>query len=132
MLIPYARNARLHSEDQIAAIAGSMREFGFTNPILIDERRGIIAGHGRVMAAQKLGMDDVPCIVVSGLNDAQRRALILADNRIALSASWDPEMLAVELTDLAAENFDTGLIGFSAEELAALSANNSAGLIPEA
>lgn len=98
-LIPYARNARTHSDKQVAQIAGSIREFGFNNPVLIDESGTIIAGHGRVMAARKLGMTDVPTITLSHLNDSQRRAYILADNKLALNAGWDETMLKLELSD---------------------------------
>jgi ParB-like chromosome segregation protein Spo0J len=90
-LIPYARNARTHSDAQIAQIAGSIREFGFTNPVLIDEAGGIIAGHGRVLGARQLGMDQVPTIALTGLSEAQRRAYVIADNKLALNAGWDPE-----------------------------------------
>lgn len=116
-LIPYARNARTHSEAQIAQLAGSIREFGFTNPVLIDSAGGIIAGHGRVMAGLLLGMETVPCIRLSHLTDAQRRAYILADNRLALNAGWDQEFLAVELDELRDLNFDITLMGFTTEEL---------------
>jgi DNA modification methylase len=120
-LIPYAKNSRLHSDHQIAVIAGAMKEFGFTNPVLIDEAGGIIAGHGRIMAARKLKMKDVPCIVVPGLSDTQRRALVISDNRSAELATWDNEMLAMELGDLAADGFDlAGIVGFSDEDLAKL------------
>lgn len=102
-LIPYARNARTHSEQQVSQIAGSIQEFGFCNPVLIDAENGIIAGHGRVLAAQKLKLEAVPCIRLSHLTDAQKRAYVLADNRIALSSGWDQEMLANELSDLHAD-----------------------------
>lgn len=116
-LIPYARNARTHSDDQVAQIAASIREFGFCNPVLIDGVKGIIAGHGRVLAARKLGMQTVPCIELSHLNENQKRAYILADNRLALSAGWDEAMLALELSALQIEGFDLGLTGFDAVEL---------------
>lgn len=116
-LIPYARNARTHSEAQIAQLAGSIREFGFTNPVLIDGAGGIIAGHGRVMAGLLLGMETVPCIRLSHLTDAQRRAYILADNRLALNAGWDQDFLAVELDELRDLNFDMKLMGFDQQEL---------------
>lgn len=122
-LLPYARNARTHSPDQVAAIAASIREFGFVNPILVDESGEIIAGHGRVLAAKTLGMATVPTIVRAGLSDTQKRALRLADNKIALNSSWDDEMLAAELAALAAEDgFDFSLTGFSDADLAALTA----------
>jgi ParB-like chromosome segregation protein Spo0J len=111
-LIPYARNTRTHSEAQVAQIAGSIREFGFTNPVLIDGENGIIAGHGRVLAAQKLNLGEVPCIRLSHLTDTQRRAYIIADNKLALNAGWDEELLGLELADLREEGFDLDLTGF--------------------
>lgn len=119
-LIPYARNSRTHSDAQVAQIAASIKEFGWTNPVLIDAGGGIIAGHGRVLAARKLGMTDVPCIRLDHLSDAQKRALIIADNRLALSAGWDDEMLRVELEDLADADFDLDVLGFDDDELAKL------------
>jgi ParB family chromosome partitioning protein len=118
-LIPYARNSRTHSESQVAQIAGSIREFGFTNPVLIDADNGIIAGHGRVLAAQKIGQDKVPCIRLGHLTDTQRRAYVIADNKLALNAGWDDEMLGLELTDLREVDFDLGLTGFDADEIEA-------------
>jgi hypothetical protein len=118
-LIPYARNTRTHSPEQVAQIAGSIREFGFTNPILIDGQNGIIAGHGRVMAASKLGLAKVPCIRLAHLTDTQKRAYIIADNKLALNAGWDEEMLGLELADLREADFDLGLIGFSENDLGA-------------
>jgi len=118
-LIPYARNSRTHSDAQIAQIAGSIREFGFTNPVLIDAENGIIAGHGRVMAAGKLGMDEVPCIRLSHLTETQKRAYVIADNKLALNAGWDEELLGLELADLRELDFDLGLIGFDADEIEA-------------
>ncbi len=126
-LIPYARNSRSHSDAQVAQIAGSIREFGFTNPVLIDADNGIIAGHGRVMAAGKLGMDKVPCIRLAHLTETQKRAYIIADNKLALNAGWDEEMLALELGELADLDFDMGLIGFSEDELAGLLAETTEG-----
>src|SRR6185312_3934615 len=108
-LIPYVRNARTHSDAQVAQIAASIREFGFTNPILVDGERGVIAGHGRLLAARKLGMAEVPTIELNHLTPAQRRAYILADNKLALNAGWDPDLLRLELIDLQAEGFDLGL-----------------------
>ena len=116
----YARNARTHSEIQVQQIAGSIQEFGFCNPVLIDAANGIIAGHGRVMAAQLLKLESVPCLRLSHLTDAQKRAYVLADNRIALSSGWDEEMLANELSDLHADEFDMALLGFDADELGKL------------
>jgi len=122
-LIPYARNSRTHSEQQVAQIAASIREFGFTNPVLIDAENGIIAGHGRVMAAQKLGRNDVPCLRLDHLTDAQKRAYVIADNKLALNAGWDDEMLRIELDELKAVDFDLSLIGFDDDELGALLAD---------
>lgn len=119
-LIPYARNSRTHSDQQVAQIAASMREFGWTNPILIDEAGTIIAGHGRLLAAQKLKMGDVPVITLAGLSDAQRRALVIADNKLAMNAGWNDDLLAIELADLSAEGFDLDLLGFDLDELADL------------
>ena len=116
-LIPYARNAHTHSETQVGQIAGSMREFGWTNPVLIDGAGGIIAGHGRILAALKLGITDAPCIRLTHLTETQRRAYILADNRIALNSGWDEEMLALELEELGDLNFDLSLAGFELEEV---------------
>ena len=116
-LIPYARNSRTHSDAQVAQIAASIREFGFTNPVLVDADGGIIAGHGRVMAARKLGLDTVPCLRLSHLTDAQRRAYVIADNKLALNAGWDAEMLRVEFDELADMGFDLDLTGFTKEEL---------------
>jgi DNA modification methylase len=119
-LIPYARNARTHSDAQVAQIAGSIREFGWTNPVLVDGRSGIVAGHGRVLAARKLKMDAVPVIELFGLSEAQRRAYILADNRLALNAGWDEALLAAEVADLVALGVDLELSGFDAGEVEAL------------
>ena len=119
-LVPYARNARTHSDDQVAQIAASIAEFGFTNPILIGGGAIIIAGHGRLMAAQKLGLAEVPVIVLDHLTEAQRRALVIADNRIAENAGWDEELLRAELESLRDIDFDLDLIGFSEAELDAL------------
>jgi len=136
-LIPYARNARTHSDAQVAQIAASITEWGWTTPVLVDETGSIIAGHGRVMAARKLGITDVPVMVAAGWSEAQKRAYVLADNQLALNAGWDAEMLKVELTDLAGAGFDVGLIGFSEDELAKLTADKTEGLtdpdaVPEA
>jgi ParB-like chromosome segregation protein Spo0J len=117
-LIPYARNSRTHSDGQVAQIAASIREFGFTNPVLVDKDGGIIAGHGRVMAARKLGLKDVPCIALGHLTDAQKRAYVIADNKLALNAGWDAEALQVELADLNGAGFNMDLLGFGVDDLA--------------
>src|SRR5688500_11938461 len=127
-LIPYARNARTHSDAQVAQIAASIREFGFTNPILVDGEDGIIAGHGRLMAARKLGMTDVPVIELAGMSEAQKRAYVIADNRLALNAGWDTELLALEFSDLGSLGFDLSLTGFGEEEIAGLLASGNPGL----
>lgn len=119
-LVPYARNSRTHSDAQVAQIAASIREFGWTNPVLVDGENGIVAGHGRVLAARKLDMAQVPVIELKGLTEAQKRAYVIADNRLALNAGWDDELLRVEVTDLQAEGFDLELLGFSADELSAM------------
>ena len=124
-LVPYPNNARTHSEAQIAKLAGAIREFGFTAPVLVDEQRNVIAGHGRIDAARKLGLTDVPAIVVTGLDDTRRRALILADNRLALDAGWDTELLANELRSLGDL---VELAGFDEDELVALLADKTEGL----
>jgi hypothetical protein len=119
-LIPYARNSRTHSEAQVAQIAASIREFGFTNPVLIDADGGLIAGHGRVMGARQIGMAEVPCIRLAHLTEAQKRAYVIADNRLALNAGWDEAMLALEMRDLMDEGYDVGLTGFYLKEVDAL------------
>jgi ParB-like chromosome segregation protein Spo0J len=119
-LIPFAKNSRTHDDAQVAQIAASIKEFGFTNPILIDEQSGIIAGHGRLLAARKLQLTEVPCIRLNHLSDAQKRAYVIADNKLALNAGWDDEMLALELGDLKDMEFDLSLTGFSTDEINAL------------
>jgi ParB-like chromosome segregation protein Spo0J len=119
-LIPYARNSRTHSEEQVSKIAASIKEFGFLNPVITDGENGIVAGHGRIMAAQKLGMDEVPTVEASHLTDAQKRAYIIADNRLALDANWDDEMLRVEFEELQEIGFDIELTGFTTDEISAL------------
>jgi hypothetical protein len=116
-LIPYARNSRTHSDKQVAKIAASIKEFGFLNPIIVDGDSGIIAGHGRVLAAQKLGLDKLPCIEAKHLTNSQRRAYVIADNRLALDAGWDEEMLRVEFAELEADGFDISITGFELGEL---------------
>jgi ParB-like chromosome segregation protein Spo0J len=119
-LIPYARNSRTHSDEQIAQIMASIREFGFCNPVLVDAENGIIAGHGRVMAAQRMQLKEVPCIRLGHLTEAQKRAYVIADNRIALNSTWDDEMLSLEIQELHSEDYDVGSLGFSPEELTKL------------
>jgi ParB-like chromosome segregation protein Spo0J len=125
-LIPFARNPRTHSDAQVAQIAASIAEFGFNNPILVDTKAGIIAGHGRRLAARKLGLTEVPVIVLDHLTEAQKRASIIADNQLALNAGWDAELLRSELAALQAEDFDVSVIGFEDEELARLLAAQDA------
>jgi DNA modification methylase len=127
-LVPYAKNARTHSKEQIAEIARSIQEWGWTTPVLIDEVGGIIAGHGRVMAAKELGILEVPVLVASEWTETQKRAYVLADNKLALNAGWDTDLLRVEIADLQALNFDLGLIGFSMDEVGVLLADKNAGL----
>ena len=119
-LIPYVNNSRTHDEAQVTQIASSIKEFGFTNPILIDDEGSIIAGHGRVMAARKLGLDTVPTITLSGLSDIQKRAYIIADNKLALNAGWDNELLMLELDALSDAGYDLDLTGFSEQEISDL------------
>jgi DNA modification methylase len=116
-LIPYARNPRTHTDEQVAAVAASIREFGWTNPVLVDGSRGIIAGHGRVLAARKLGLEHVPVISLAHLSDAQRRAYVIADNQLALRAGWDDALLRLELGELGDMGFDLGLLGFEDADL---------------
>lgn len=118
-LIPYARNARTHSDQQVAEIAASIREFGFNNPVLLRDDNTIIAGHGRVLAARKLGLADVPCIYLSHLTEAQARAYVLADNQLATHAGWEAELLRLELDDLQGLGFDPEVLGFSLSDLGA-------------
>ena len=131
-LIPYARNPRTHSEAQLAQLAASIQEFGWTNPVLLDGSCGIIAGHGRVLAARRLGLERVPVIELAHMTEAQRRAYVLADNRLALNAGWDDELLQLELADLSGLGFDLGLIGFSGGELERLLAGDGKKGLPDA
>ena len=128
-LIPYARNSRTHSDEQVAQISASIKEFGFTNPILIDEDGLIIAGHGRVQAAQRLNLDEVPAIVLEYLTEAQKKAYVIADNKLALNAGWDFDMLKVEFNDLIDMDFDLSLIGFDGKELNQILADPTEGLV---
>jgi DNA modification methylase len=120
ILIPYINNSRTHSDEQVAQIAASIKEFGWTNPILVDRENGIIAGHGRLLAARKLGYKEVPTIELSDLTETQKKAYIIADNRLALNAGWDNEMLTIELNDLLADGFALEMLGFDPKELSAL------------
>jgi hypothetical protein len=119
-LVPYARNPRVHSGPQVSKIAASIQEWGWTTPVLIAEDSTIIAGHGRVLAAQQLGIEEIPCMVARGWTDAQRRAYIIADNQLTLAGDWDEEMMRIELGDIDASGFDLDLIGFDADELSGL------------
>jgi ParB-like chromosome segregation protein Spo0J len=120
-LIPYVNNSRTHSDEQVTQIASSMKEFGFTNPLLLDEDGGIIAGHGRLQAATLLDMDEVPTITLSGLTKAQRKAYVIADNQLALNAGWDLDTLKLEIETLQELDFDTDVLGFDEDFLASLS-----------
>jgi ParB-like chromosome segregation protein Spo0J len=122
-LIPYAANSRTHSDAQVAQIAASIKEFGWTNPILIDDDNTIIAGHGRLLAARKLGMEEVPAIILDHLTKAQQRALVIADNQLALNAGWDMNMLKAEIEDLSLEDFNLDLLGFDDKFLDSLNAD---------
>lgn len=130
-LIPYARNARTHSDEQVAQIAASIKEWGWTTPVLIDEDGQIIAGHGRVMAARKLGIEDIPVMIAAGWTEAQRRAYVLADNQLAANAGWDMDLLKVEIGDLSLEGFNLDLIGFDDKMLAGLLEEQTEGLTDE-
>jgi ParB-like chromosome segregation protein Spo0J len=120
-LIPFARNSRTHSDNHVAQIAASIKEFGWTNPLLIGEDGGVIAGHGRLLAAE------VPCIVLDGLTDAQKRALVIADNQLGLASGWNYELLSSELAGLLEDNFDLSMLGFSEDELAGLLVDKAEG-----
>lgn len=130
-LIPYVNNSRTHSDEQVKQIAASMKEFGFTNPVLIDDHNGIIAGHGRVQAATLCGMDEVPCIVLSGLTEAQKKAYIIADNQLPLNAGWDMDMLKIEIEHLQEVDFDIDLLGFDADFTDGLLIEETEGLTDE-
>jgi ParB-like chromosome segregation protein Spo0J len=119
-LIPYVKNSRTHSDEQVAQIAASIKEFGWTNPILVDGQNGIIAGHGRLLAARKLGYKEVPTIELADLTETQKKAYIIADNRLALNAGWDNEMLTIELNDLLADGFALEILGFDPNEIDSL------------
>ena len=119
-LIPYANNSRLHSDEQVTQVASSIKEFGFTSPVLIDDQGGIIAGHGRIMAAKKLNMDEVPCIILEGLTEAQKKAYIIADNQLPMNAEWDLDTLRLEVETLKEMNFNLDLLGFDDDVVAKL------------
>ena len=136
-LIPYVNNARTHSDEQVAQIAASIREFGFTNPILLDGDNGVIAGHGRLLAARKLNLEEVPCIVLAGLSEAQKKAYVIADNQLALNAGWNQELLGIELKGLEDDGFDLDLLGFEPADLGDILRGDGEGLtdpdeVPEA
>lgn len=116
-LVPYARNSRLHSSEQITQIADSIKEFGFLNPVIVDGENGIIAGHGRVMAAQELGIEQLPCIEAAHLTEAQRRAYVIADNKLAMNSTWDESLLKIELKELETIGYDIEGLGFDHMEL---------------
>jgi DNA modification methylase len=130
-LIPYSGNTRTHDEKQVMQIASSIKEFGFTNPVLIDGANGVIAGHGRLLAAQKLSMETVPCLRLGHLTDAQRRAYVIADNKLALNAGWDEEALAVEIERLLEDGFDLDLTGFGEDEISEFLKDETEGLTDE-
>ena len=119
-LIPYINNSRKHSDEQVAQIAASIKEFGWTNPILVDGDNGLIAGHGRLMAARKLGMEKIPVIELAHLSENQKKALIIADNKLALNSDWDTELLMIELSELDGDDYDLSVLGFDQDELDAL------------
>lgn len=119
-LLPYARNSRTHSDEQVDQIAASIREWGFTNPVIVDEAGMIIAGHARVMAAKRLNLPEVPCVVAKGWSDAKKRAYVITDNKLALNSGWSIDILKGEIEALEQDNFELPLIGFSAAELAGL------------
>lgn len=116
-LVPYARNARTHSDEQVAQLAASIKEWGWTMPVLIDEENGIIAGHGRVLAAQKLGIDEVPTMTAKGWSEPQKRAYVIADNQLTLNGDWNEDLLSVEVGELSAADFDLKLLAFDADRL---------------
>lgn len=130
-LIPYINNSRTHSEEQINQICASINEFGFTNPLLIDEKDNIIAGHGRLLASKKLKMEEVPCIILSGLTEAQKKTYVIADNQMALNAGWNEELLKLELENLKELDFDLELTGFNVDELDYILSENELNIIDD-
>lgn len=131
-LVPFARNSRIHTPAQVSQLAASIVEFGWTIPVLIDERGNLIAGHGRILAAHQLGITDIPCLTATGWSEAKRRAYVIADNRLTDISTFDPEMLALELQDLRALDYDLSLTGFDGEELLRLLSGNEDGQQGEA
>jgi len=129
--VPYPRNARTHSAEQVDQLVASIKEWGWTTPVLLDEAGGIIAGHGRVLAAKKLGFADVPCMVAVGWTEAQRKAYVIADNKLALGADWDEAILKTEFATLQEIEFDVGLTGFSGAEIGALMAMGDGGSLTD-
>jgi ParB-like chromosome segregation protein Spo0J len=127
-LVPNARNARTHSDEQVAQLAASIEEWGWTIPVLVDETGGIIAGHGRVMAAHRLGLENVPVMVASGWSESKKRAYMLADNKLTLNSAWDLDRLAIEIAELRASDFDISLAGFSESEIGELLKADGGGL----
>ena len=125
-VFPYVNNSRTHSEEQVSQIAASMKEWGWTNPVLVDESGQIIAGHGRVLAARKLGITEVPVVIAKGWSEAKKKAYVIADNKLALNAGWDNEMLRLEFAEIGELNFDLELTGFAAEEIASFQFDNDA------
>lgn len=119
-LVPYARNSRTHSDEQVAQIAASIREWGWTMPVLVDETGGIIAGHGRIMAAQRLGIEDVPTMTATGWSEAKRRAYVIADNKLAINSAWDMDLLKIEMQEIDGLGFNLELTGFDVAEMTAL------------
>ena len=130
-LVFYARNSRTHSDEQVNQLAASIKEWGWTVPVLIDPDGGLIAGHGRILAAQRLGITEVPCVIAEGWTDAQKRAYVIADNKHALNATWDDDMLKVEISDLKEFDFDLSLTGFGEDEIAAMLTEPTEGLTDE-
>lgn len=130
-LQPYKRNARTHTDKQIEQVIASIKEFGWTNPVLIDEKRCIIAGHARVEAAKRMGTTEVPCIILDGLTEAQKRAYVIADNKLALNAGWDEELLALEFIDLQSMDFNLNLTGFASVEISQLIGAGSTNVDPD-
>ena len=126
-LIPYINNSRTHSDEQVTQVASSIKEFGFTNPVLIDAKGGIIAGHGRVMAAKKLGMEQVPCIELTDLTEAQRKAYVIADNQLALNSGWDFDLLKMEIEGLQELEFNIDLLGFDEGDLMQINLDSETG-----